>query len=132
MDDKDEGAVRIATLMLVLFVSVSTVLGLVLPDKNASYPHAMAMLADFVAAVVPSIDGLRPRLFLSRRDQDVPCRAVAVTAATCGAYQDGPGLDQAEPKNLAKIFPLQGWPADHRYSAAGRSSLQLPISSRSP
>jgi hypothetical protein len=57
MDDKDEGAVRIATLMLVLFVSVSTVLGLVLPDKNASYPHAMAMLADFVAAVVPSIDG---------------------------------------------------------------------------
>lgn len=54
---EDERAVQAASLLYVLFVGASILLGLLLPDSAESYPHAMTTLADFVAAAVPSIRG---------------------------------------------------------------------------
>lgn len=57
MSAKDERTVQVAISIFVLFVGMSTVLSLVLPDRTESYPQAMRMLADFVATAVPSIEG---------------------------------------------------------------------------
>ncbi|GFE80617.1 hypothetical protein GCM10011487_26170 [Steroidobacter agaridevorans] len=57
MSEKDPEIVQAAGLMFFLFVAASTVLSLLLPNSAESYPPAMTMLADLVAAAVPSIDG---------------------------------------------------------------------------
>src|SRR5688572_27667178 len=103
MDANDERAVQILTLMLVLFVSVGTVLGLVLPDKNESYPHAMAMLADFTAAAVPSIDGfvlvssfpVATKMFLAVQWLSLPLLAALIRMV--------PGLTEPNQRTLQRF-----------------------------
>ncbi|WP_116811366.1 hypothetical protein [Steroidobacter cummioxidans] len=87
MCGEDRQIVQAAGLMLILFVAVSTVLSLVLPDSGESYPPAMTMLADFVAAAVPSIDGfaavsafpVATKMFLAVQWLLVPAIAVLIS-----------------------------------------------------
>lgn len=87
MSENDERAVRAGSLLYVLFVGVSILLGLLLPDRAESYPHAMTTLADFVAAAVPSIRGfvsvssfpIVTKVFLAVQWLMVPVLAVLVS-----------------------------------------------------